>query len=106
MTHPAVDERAVIASLAALRMTLDDIRDEIRAIPDSQRAFAFATELGDLLREAADEAATLRAQMVGRIWDEEKLSLAALAERISMSRSRAAQLMKAARSAKEGTDHE
>ncbi len=104
--EPPPDEQTVADELDALRTTLTEIQAMIAAVADAQRAFELATKLAELLREAADEAAVLRARMVGRIWEDEKLSLAQLAERISASRSRAKQLLDAARAAQKGTDHE
>ncbi len=78
----------------------------IAAIPDGQEAFERATELYDLLRKLHEEAAGFRAQMVHRIWETEKLSLAGLANRISVSRARAGQLLDSAKKAREDEDPE
>ena len=45
----------------------------------------------------APEASELRTQAAARIWQAEELSLAALAERIGVSKARADQLIRAAR---------
>jgi hypothetical protein len=100
-SDPSPDAQRVAAALDALRAALAEVQEAVAAVADSQRAFELATELAELLREAADESATLRARMVGRIWADEQLSLAQLAERISSSRTRAAQLLRAAKAAGE-----
>lgn len=61
-------------------------------------AFVMASDLTALIadahRKAAGIAADLRARSAGRIWDTEKLSLAALADRIGVSKARADQLIR------------
>jgi len=66
---------------------------------DAQSGFDGATELAELLRELAEQAADLRANAVARIANQEKLSLAVLATRIGISKARAAQLIQSARQA-------
>jgi len=64
----------------------------VRSMPADQRAFEAATELADVLREAAEAASRLRGETVRGIKNAEQLSLAALAERIGVSKARAGQL--------------
>jgi hypothetical protein len=85
---------------AALRRLHEAHRDAVAAVtttPDAQEAFKRATELADMLRDAAEAAADLRARAVARIADEQSLSLAVLAERIGVSKARAGQLVQTAR---------
>lgn len=73
----------------------------IDAHPDPQAAFTAASDLAATLREIADDAAKVRARGAVRIRDKEKLSLAQLAQRISVSRARADQMIKAAKTTEE-----
>lgn len=92
---------------ATVRSAIDDVRASyelavraIEGIPDNQQAFELATQLRDEMDGLVGEAADLRARMVGRIWEAEELSLAALANRIGVSKSRAGQFIETVRSAK------
>jgi hypothetical protein len=71
-----------------------------KGFPDGERAFKAATKLADALGHLTERAAKLRASTAARIADDEKLSLAALAGRLSVSKARAAQFV---RNAKENT---
>jgi hypothetical protein len=93
--------QAVTAAIGALSRVYGEAAAAIEAIPDPQGAFESATKLADTLREVAEAAADLRARTVARIWEEEKVSLAALAERIGVSKARAGQLVQSAKKAKE-----
>ena len=93
-------QQAVMAAIGALKRVYGDAADAVAAIPDPQSAFESATVLADTLREVAEAAAELRAQAVARIWEEEKISLAGLAERIGVSKARAGQLVQTAKKAK------
>lgn len=83
-------ERAFEAAIAA-----------IRAQPDPGRAYEGATELVETLRRLFEKSADLRAESAARIFDTEQMSLAVLADRIGVSKARAAQLIKTAKSATE-----
>ncbi|MGH3192343.1 MAG: hypothetical protein ACRDOL_34860 [Streptosporangiaceae bacterium] len=87
-------------ALAALRSAYDKSISVIGAIPDSRQAFQAATELGDVLGEWSQQAAKLRAAAAVRIAEDEQLSLAGLANRLSVSRSRAQQLMESGKTAR------
>jgi DNA-directed RNA polymerase sigma subunit (sigma70/sigma32) len=69
--------------------------------PDAQAALDSATDLGETLRRLADRAAELRARIVERIYLNEKLTLTALGDRLSVSRARADQILKVARKSRE-----
>lgn len=60
---------------------------------DLDRAFRRATALGDHVQALREQLTQLRAQQAKRIYDTESLSLAVLADRVGVSRSRAAQLV-------------
>jgi DNA-binding transcriptional regulator YiaG len=81
------------------RAQCDDLMRAIEADPSSQRALEAATKLGEVARQIIEEAALLRGRMAMRIRDDEKLSLAVLAERIGVSKARADQLVRAAQNA-------
>jgi hypothetical protein len=95
------DEQAADAALAALAEAFSRSAEAIGKIANPHHAFESATELAGALRELADKAAELRAQMVERIWAAEEMSLATLAGRIGVSKARADQLLKTARAKKE-----
>ena len=100
----AKTEDPLSSSLTAMRKAYEQAVAAIEAVPDGEEAFSQATQL----REAADAlvggAAELRARMAGRIWEAEEMSLAALAQRIGVSKTRADQLIKAARAATTTTE--
>ncbi len=100
----ASTERSTDAALEAMRQAYNDAARAIEAIPDAQRAFERASELRDVADGLVGEAATLRALMAERIFKAEELSLAALADRISVSKSRANQFINLARAAKSGKE--
>ena len=66
-------------------------------MPDPRAAFDGATRLANTLRDAASSAAQVRAGMAAQLWRAEELSLAALADRLGVSKARAAQLVNAAK---------
>lgn len=84
------------AALDLLRRAYKDAADLIENTPAAEQAFESATELAGSLRAVAEDAAELRARMAARIWKAEEMSLAALAQRIGVSKARAAQLIKTA----------
>lgn len=77
------------------------IEAHIEGTPDPQEAFAQATRLTEELRTATNEAGNLRGRVLMRIWESEKMSLAALAQRVGVSKSRADQLVRGAQTSKE-----
>src|SRR4051812_38607066 len=81
---------------AAMRQAYDDAAQIIDSIPDPQQAFDHATQLREEIDDLVGRAAELRALMVKRIWENEQLSLAGLANRIGVSKSRADQLIQTA----------
>lgn len=72
---------------------------------DARRAFESATELTEAARQITIHLGKLRALQAARIRDQESLSLTGLADRIRVSKTRAAQMMEIAAKEREGTDH-
>jgi 3-methyladenine DNA glycosylase/8-oxoguanine DNA glycosylase len=99
-------EQAAGEALDGLTRAYKEAAAAIEAIPDPQRAFAYATQLANLVRDLFPEASELRSRTVARIWEAEELSLAALAQRIGVSKARADQLIRAAKTARAGKEHE
>src|SRR5215216_1652054 len=93
-------EEAAAEALDALTTAYREAVATINAIPNPQRAFEYATQLANALRDTYQQASELRTQAAARIWQAEELSLAALAERIGVSKARADQLIRAARATK------
>ncbi|MQA15582.1 MAG: hypothetical protein GEV09_15875 [Pseudonocardiaceae bacterium] len=62
---------------------------------DLDLAFAAANDLAAHMRSLDAAAGELRVRIVGQVWHSERLSLAALADRIGVSKSRADQLIRA-----------
>src|SRR5215211_6387960 len=93
-------EEAAAQALDALTTAYQEAVATINAIPDPQRAFEYATQLANALRDTYQQASELRTQAAARIWEAEELSLAALAERIGVSKARADQLIRAARASR------
>jgi len=98
MTDSEPTVQQVKAALSALEKAVVGALAAVRNVPSGQPAFRAATELADLLREAAEAGSALRSETVRRIRDDERLSLAGLAEVIGVSKARAGQLAGPARS--------
>ena len=88
------------SKLAKLEATYKDAVAAIEATREPQEAFDRASQLADTLRQYAKDASDRRALAALRIAEDEKLSLAVLADRISTSKARAAQLVQHARDTK------
>lgn len=69
----------------------------VAATPDAEDAFQRATQLVRAADDVVGEAAALRARMARRLMEDEGMTLSQLAERIGTSKSRADQLVRAAR---------
>jgi tellurite resistance protein len=96
---PIRPTREVQAAIDALARAYKHTATVLNAIEDDQEAFEQATLVADRLHALADAASELRAKMVGRIWQREELSLAQLATRIGVSKTRADQMVKRANEA-------
>jgi len=90
-------EEALRTAIAAMRSAYGRAAAAIEAIPDPQEAFEKAGELRSAADDLVGEAASLRARMVQRIWEAETMSLAALANKIGVSKTRADQFLRTAR---------
>lgn len=66
------------------------------AIEDDQEAFEQTTVVADELHALADATSELRAVAAGRIWRRQELSLAQLADKIGVSKTRADQMVRRA----------
>lgn len=77
---------------------------EIRELRDPQGALERVTELVETLRQLTIKSAEVRLEIVGRIWEAEKLSLAALAKRVGVSKSRADEMVKDWKAKREDPD--
>jgi hypothetical protein len=82
--------------MKAIRNAFESASSIIQSAPSAQQGFEEASELAQFLRNLADEGAAVRADAVARIYQEEELSLAALAEKIGVSKARADQLLRTA----------
>jgi len=80
-----------------------EVLDAIRALTGPQDRIDAAGKLTDGLRALFEEAARIRQEDAVRIYEAEKLSLAALAGRVGISKARADQIVRAARR-KDGND--
>jgi DNA-binding transcriptional regulator YiaG len=101
-------EREVGALLDRLDRLYEEAAVAIDAITDPAEAFTYATGLADQARDFHNQVAgklrKLRGRQAVRIRQAEDLSLQGLASRISVSKARADQLIRAATvKAKEGT---
>lgn len=90
--HPlyasCVEDPDVASAAAAARAAIAAIRGRERG----QAKFEAASALAEELRACGDEAADLRREAVQEIRDDAQVSLAALADRVGMSRARMSQL--------------
>jgi hypothetical protein len=84
---------------AALRQAYEAAVREVEATADPAAAVVLAGSLVTAADAIVSDAARLRARMTLRLLDSERLSLAELARRIGTSKSRADQLVRAARAA-------
>lgn len=85
------------AALAGLRSAYETVAAAVKACSSGHEAVKIATKLADELGELGEKASALRARMVVRMAEEEALSLAPLAARLSVSKERAGQLMRKGR---------
>lgn len=91
---------AIAADLATLDRAFSETVVAVQGVNDPNLAFECATELVEALRRMYEVSGELRAEQAARIFDAEKMSLAGLADRIGVSKARAAQLVNTAKSAK------
>jgi hypothetical protein len=91
------DSPPITADVEALARTLETLGRAIENAPNRKSALEAAGRLADLLREAADSAAELRARVLLHIQEEQNLTLAELGALIGVSRARAGQLIQVGR---------
>jgi hypothetical protein len=101
--HPELPQAS--EALTALAHAHDLAEKAVIGESDAHQAFELATELTEAARKITIQLGQLRALQAARIRDQESLSLAALADRIRVSKTRAAQIMEIAAKAREGADH-
>ncbi|NRQ35764.1 hypothetical protein HII36_28600 [Nonomuraea sp. NN258] len=99
MANEGVSE-AVRSALADLERAFGAALMAIDADTDHNRAYSGATELVETLRRLFETSGNQRALSAARIFEQEELSLAGLADRIGVSKARAAQLIKTAKDTK------
>lgn len=87
-------------AVEAMQAGYEAARAAIEETFDPQEAFDLATTFREQVDKLVGDAAELRALMVERVWESEQLSLAALAKRIGVSKSRADQFIQLAKSSK------
>ena len=95
-------QQAAGEAFRTLRGAYEEAVAAIEAMSDGREAFSQAGELARVLGEWSKQAAKLRATVAVRIAKDEELSLAGLANRLSLSRARAQQLMESGRAGKGG----
>ena len=83
--------RAALAGIDALHVR---VVEAIGAEEDPDTALRIAGEYASHVRYLGDVASELRTRIAGQIWETEKLSLAKLADRVGVSKSRADQIVK------------
>jgi len=93
---------AISAALDAAQVAAD----AVRGITDDQEHITRAKPLADGLRVIYEDVARQRLDRAVRIHDRESLSLAQLADRVSISKARADQIVRAARRRDAAEDEE
>jgi hypothetical protein len=101
--HPEFPQAS--EALGALTHAYELAEKAVDGEPDAHRAFELATKLTEAARQITIQLGQLRALQAARIRDQESLSLAALADRIRVSKTRAVQILEIAAKARKGTDH-
>ncbi|MEV0383394.1 hypothetical protein [Nonomuraea sp. NPDC050643] len=99
MAREGVSE-AVLTALADLERAFGAALMAIDADTDRNRAYNGATELVETLRGLFEASGHQRALSAARIFEQEEMSLASLADRIGVSKARAAQLIRTAKDTK------
>jgi hypothetical protein len=91
--------QAVASALADIDRAFKAAAAAIEADRDPTRAFRLATELTEALRARTNDSANLRVLAATRTFEAERLSLSGLADRIGVSKARAAQIISSAKRA-------
>ncbi len=86
----------VIADLATAHHRADEAIAVLKAEGLRQDALELANQIHKQLRDLEDKTAEVRVALIGDIWEAEKMTLSALADKIGVSKARADQLVRAA----------
>ena len=92
----AGSDEAFAAALAAIAAACEAARQEAAAAPDMLEAYNRASQLLEAISGERGQMARWRAKMAARIYRAQGLSLADLARKLGMSKSRADQFVRAA----------
>ncbi|MDA8319674.1 MAG: hypothetical protein M0030_07690 [Actinomycetota bacterium] len=95
--RPSDEDAAFDETLTALHRSYEAAMAAARAAPDDDAAYRRATRLRDMIKEIEAAPAAERAAAAARIWRAEGLSIGQLAARLGISKTRAAQMLRAAR---------
>lgn len=100
----AATERDVLKALARLDRAYADVERALTAIEPTQAGFEAMTRLADRCRDYVTQAAAMRAVLAARIAAEDALSLSGLAQKIGVSKERAAQFVQTAKKMNQKTE--
>ena len=89
--------RAQVNALESLKRAREDAAAAVASADGPEAAFKIASDLAAVYREAAEEVAGFRVREAARVRESEGLSLAGLADRLGISKTRADQLMRLAK---------
>jgi hypothetical protein len=91
-------------ALSALKSAYELAEQAVKGEDDQRRAFELATILTEASRQMTIRLGRMRALQGAHIRDQESLSLAGLADRLGVSKTRAQQIMEIAAKARKGSD--
>jgi hypothetical protein len=96
----AAAEQALARYVEVVRQAHEEVVAAISAIPDPQTALERANDFFKEAEAIYTEAAKLRTQTIGRIWEAQELTLTALADKLGVKRQRVGQIVDAYERAK------
>lgn len=91
----AAAQQALARFAAVVRSAHEEVTAAIAAIPDPTEALEQANGFFKEAEALYEEASKLRTQTVGRIWEDQELSLTALAKQIGVTRQRVGKIVDA-----------
>lgn len=98
MTTRQQAEERITQAVEEIRRIYQETAAIITGITDPQAAFEAANTFAEELRRLYEQdAAELRNQQVDRIWKAEEMTLEVLAKRVSVSKQRASQILRRAK---------
>ncbi|MEU4230033.1 hypothetical protein AB0F17_37560 [Nonomuraea sp. NPDC026600] len=100
------DDKRLSSVLSAFSAAAERAERTIGTDQDLDRAFRRADAASEHVRKLYEDLTALRSQIAKRIYDTERVSLSVLAERWSVSKTRAGQIIRAAKSQGESTGGE